>query len=92
MAEYLLGQHMEYRLGQHAKHDGLLGASLDRPECHVPVQDTQEGAVAVVAEGPVDLDEEDDDNNKEEAEAALAVLVGQGKEVAAEAARAPSSI
>ena len=68
--------------------------SLERPECHVPAPDTQEGAVAVVAEGakePVDLEEEDD-NDEEEAEAAFAVLVEQGREVAAEASRASSSI
>ena len=50
-------------------------------------------AVAVVAEGakePVDL--EDDDDEEEEAEVAFAVLVEQGKEVAAEASRASSSI
>ena len=95
LAEYLLGQHREHHLGQHegeCVHD-LLGASLDRPECHVPVPDTQERAVAVVAEGakePVDL--EDDDDEEEEAEVAFAVLVEQGKEVAAEASRASSSI
>ena len=52
-------------------------------------------AVAVVAEGakePVDLEEEGDDNDEEEAEAAFAVLVEQGREVAAEASRASSSI
>ena len=51
------------------------------------------GRVAVVTEGekePVDL--EDDDDDEEEAEAAFAVLVEQGKEVAAEASRASSSI
>ena len=62
----------------------------------MPVPDPQEGAVAVVAEGakePVDLeDDEDDDNEEEEAEVAFAVLVEQGKEVAAEASRASSSI
>ena len=42
---------------------------------------------------PVDLLEEGDDNNEEvEAEAALTVLVEQGKEVAIEAGRASSSI
>ena len=70
--------------------------STDRPECYVPVPDPQEGAVAVVAEGakePVDLeDDEDDDNEEEEAEVAFAVLLEQGKEVAAEASRASSSI
>ena len=54
------------------------------------------GAVAVVAEGakePVDLeDDEDDDDEEEEAELAFAVLLEQGKEVAAEASRASSSI
>ena len=56
----------------------------------MPVPDPQEGAVAVVAEGakePVDLEEEE-----EEAEVAFAVLLEQGKEVAAEASRASSSI
>ena len=70
--------------------------STDRPECYVPVPDPQEGAVAVVAEGakePVDLeDDEDDDNEEEEAEIAFAVLLEQGKEVAAEASRASRSI
>ena len=70
--------------------------STDRPECYVPVPDPQEGAVAVVAEGakePVDLeDDEDDDDEEEEAEIAFAVLLEQGKEVAAEASRASSSI
>ena len=63
----------------------------------MPVPDPQEGAVAVVAEGakePVDLedDEDDDDDEEEEAEIAFAVLLEQGKEVAAEANRASSSI
>ena len=62
----------------------------------MPVPDTQERAVAVVAEGakePVDLeDDEDDDDDGEEAEVAFAVLLEQGKEVAAEASRASSSI
>ena len=63
----------------------------------MPVPDPQEGAVAVVAEGakePVDLedDEDDDDEEEEEAEIAFAVLLEQGKEVAAEASRASSSI
>ena len=56
--------------------------------------DTQEGAVAVVAEGakePVDL-EDDDDDEEEEVVVAFAVLLEQGKEVAAEASRASSSI
>ena len=59
----------------------------------MPVPDPQEGAVAVVAEGakePVDL--EDDKEEEEEAEVAFAVLLEQGKEVAAEASRASSSI
>ena len=58
----------------------------------MPVPDPQEGAVAVVAEGakePVDLE---DDEEEEEAEVAFAVLLEQGKEVAAEASRASSSI
>ena len=63
----------------------------------MPVPDPQEGAVAVVAEGakePVDLedDEDDDDEEEEEAEVAFAVLLEQGKEAAAEASRASSSI
>ena len=62
----------------------------------MPVPDPQEGAVAVVAEGakePVDLeDDEDDDDDDEEAGIAFAVLLEQGKEVAAEASRASSSI
>ena len=62
----------------------------------MPVPDPQEGAVAVVAEGakePLDLeDDEDDDDDEEEAEVAFAVLLEQGKEVAAEASRASSSI
>ena len=60
----------------------------------MPVPDPQEGAVAVVAEGakePVDL-EDDDDEEEEEAEVAYAVLLEQGKEVAAEASRASSPI
>ena len=68
--------------------------STDRPECYVPVPDPQEGAVAVVAEGakePVDL-EDDEEEEEEEAEVAFAVLLEQGKEVAAEASRASSSI
>ena len=40
---------------------------------------------------PVDLEEEEDDHEEEEAEASLAVLVEQGKEVAVEAGRASSS-
>ena len=53
--------------------------------------------MAVVAEGakePVDLedDEDDDDDEEEEAEVAFAVLLEQGKEVAAEASRASSPI
>ena len=51
--------------------------------------------MAVVAEGakePADLEEDDDDNDEEQAEAAFAVLVEQGREVAAEASRASSSI
>ena len=61
----------------------------------MPVPDPQEGAVAVVAEGakePVDLEDDDDEEEEEEAEVAFAVLVEQGKEVAAEASRASSSI
>ena len=62
----------------------------------MPVPDPQEGAVAVVAEEakePVDLeDDEDDDEEEGEAEVAFAVLLKQGKEVAAEASRASSSI
>ena len=71
--------------------------SADWLECYVPVPDPEEGpgAVAVVAEGakePVDLeDDEDDDEEEEEAEVAFAVLLEQGKEVAAEASRASSS-
>ena len=42
MAKYLLGEHMEYHLRWHVQHNDLLGASLDRPECHVPVPGTQE--------------------------------------------------
>ena len=41
---------------------------------------------------PVDLEEEDDNNEEEEAEEARVVLVRQGKEVAVEAGRAPSSL
>ena len=54
--------------------------------------------MAVVAEGakePVDLEDDeddDDDDEEEEAEVAFAVLLEQGKEVAAEASRASSSI
>ena len=52
--------------------------------------------MAVVAEGakePVDLeDDEDDDEEEEEAGIAFAVLLEQGKEVAAEASRGSSSI
>ena len=69
--------------------------STDRPECYVPVPDPQEGAVAVVAEGakePVDLEDDEDEEEEEEAEVAFAVLLEQGKEVAAEASRASSSI
>ena len=58
----------------------------------MPVPDPQEGAVAVVAEGakePVDL-EDDDDEEEEEAEVAFAVLLEQGKEVAAEARGLPA--
>ena len=70
--------------------------STDRLECYVPVPDPQEGAVAVVAEGakePVDLgDDEEEEEEEEEAEVAFAVLLEQGKEVAAEASRASSSI
>ena len=63
----------------------------------MPVPDPQEGAVAVVAEGakePVDLEDYEDKEEGEEAEAevAFAVLLEQGKEVAAEASRASSSI
>ena len=62
----------------------------------MPVPDPQEGAVAVVAEGakePVDLEADgDDDGEEDEAEVAFAVLLEQGKEVAAEASRASSSI
>ena len=63
----------------------------------MPVPDPQEGAVAVVAEGakePVDLEDDDDEEEEEEeeAEVAFAVLLEQGKEVAAEASRASSSI
>ena len=63
----------------------------------MPVPDPQEGAVAVVAEGakePVDLEDDEDDDDEEEAEVAFAVLLDleQGKEVAAEASRASSSI
>ena len=62
----------------------------------MPVPDPQEGAVAVVAEGakePVDLeDDEDEEEEEEEAKVAFAVLLEQGKEVAAEASRASSSI
>ena len=67
----------------------------DRPECYAPVPDPQEGAVAVVAEGakePVDLEDDEDDDEEEEAEVAFAVLLEQGKEVAAEASRASSSM
>ena len=59
----------------------------------MPVPDPQEGAVAVVAEGAKEaVDLEDDEEEEEEAEVAFAVLVEQGKEVAAEASRASSSI
>ena len=68
----------------------------------MPVPDPQEGAVAVVAEGakePVDLEDDEDDDDEEEeeeeeeeAEVAFAVLLEQGKEVAAKASRASSSI
>ena len=68
----------------------------------MPVPDPQEGAVAVVAEGakePVDLEDDEDEEEEEEKErtrggreVAFAVLVEQGKEVAAEASRASSSI
>ena len=61
----------------------------------MPVPDTQERAVDVVAEGakePVDLEDDDDDDDEGEAEVAFAVLLEQGKEVAAEASRASSSI
>ena len=65
----------------------------------MPVPDTQERAVAVVAEGakePVDLEDDEDEGEEEEeeeeAEVAFAVLLEQGKEVAAEASRASSSI
>ena len=64
----------------------------------MPVPDPQEGAVAVVAEGakePLDLEDDDDDEEEEEEEAAeeaVAVLLERGKEVAAEASRASSSI
>ena len=62
----------------------------------MPVPDTQEQAVAVVAEGakePVDLEDDDEEGEEEgEAEVAFAVLLEQGKEVAAEASRASSSI
>ena len=97
MAGYLLREHMEYHLGQHVQHGSLLGASLDQPECHMPVPDTQEGAVPVVAEGAKELvdledDDDDDDDEEEEAEVAFVVLIEQGKEVAAEASRASSSI
>ena len=49
----------------------------------------------MVAEGakePVDLEDDEDDDEEEEAEVAFAVLLEQGKEVAAEASRASSSI
>ena len=59
----------------------------------MPVPDPQEGAVAVVAEGAKEeVDLEDDEEEEEEAEVAFAVLLEQGKEVAAEASRASSSI
>ena len=55
--------------------------------------------MAVVAEGakePVDLEddeeEEEEEGEEEEAEVAFAVLLEQGKEMAAEASRASSSI
>ena len=62
----------------------------------MPVPDPQEGAVAVVAEGakePLDLEDDDDEEEEEEegAGVAFAVLLEQGKEVAAEASRASSS-
>ena len=58
----------------------------------MPVPDPQEGpgAVAVVAEGakePVDLEDDEDDDEEEEAEVAFAVLLEQGKEVAAEVSK-----
>ena len=49
----------------------------------------------VVAEGakePVDLEDYKGDDDDEEAEVAFAVLLEQGREVAAEASRASSSI
>ena len=59
-------------------------------------QTHRRGAVAVVAEGakePVDLEDDDEEGEEEgEAEVAFAVLLEQGKEVAAEASRASSSI
>ena len=66
----------------------------------MPVPDPQEGAVEVVADSevaegakePVDLEDDEDDDDEEEAEVAFAVLLEQGKEVAAEASRASSSI
>ena len=61
----------------------------------MPVPDPQEGAVAVVAEGakePVDLEDDEDEEEEAEEEVAFAVLLEQGKEVAAEASRASSSI
>ena len=63
----------------------------------MPVPDPQEGAVAVVAEGakePVDLGDDGDEGEEEGegAEVAFAVLLEQGKEVAAEASRASSSV
>ena len=60
-----------------------------------PQHNTQERAVAVVAEGakePVGLEDDEDEEEEEEAEVAFAVLLGQGTEVAAEASRASSSI
>ena len=40
----------------------------------------------------MDLEDDDDDNEEEGAEAALAVLVGQGKEVAVEAGGPPAQL
>ena len=51
--------------------------------------------MAVVAEGAkesVDLEDDEEEEEEEEAEVAFAVLLEQGKEVAAEASRASSSI